>query len=473
MKRELLFSITSLYLVSPILGAEPKKPNIILFNMDDMGYGDMSITGAQNYRTPNMDKLAHDGMLFTQFYSAAPISTASRAGLMTGCYPPRVDVTGIYEAESKMGLNPNEEIIPEVLKKSGYKSLMVGKWHLGDAPQFMPPQQGFDEFFGLAYSNDKWPYNLAKLGDNNPKVTKEEPPMVLFEGNKQFENVKTRLQLNMLTTQYTERTVSFIQQNKNIPFFIYVAHSMPHVPLGVSTKFAGKSEQGLYGDVMMELDWSVGEILKAVENAGLTENTLIIITSDNGAWIAFGDNAGSPNGMDGGKFTVSEGGHRAPCFMKWPAVIPAGSVCNKLSSAIDLLPTFANIAHAELPPLKIDGVNILPLMKGEATANPRTIFLYNSFQAIRNTRFKYLPADAAYKSFVGFVPADFGGGGNPVILNKPAELYDMTNDPGERNNVILQYPLSADSLKTSMAAFSAEFKNIKCPGFRASGKLEK
>jgi arylsulfatase len=159
--------------------------------------------------------------------------------------------------------------------------------------------------------------------------------------------------------------------------------------------------------------------------------------------------------------------------MKWPAVIPAGSVCNKLSSAIDLLPTFANIAHAELPAQKIDGVNILPLMKGYETANPRTIFLYNSFQAIRNSRFKYIPADAAYKSFVGFVPGDFGGGGNPVILNKPAELYDMNNDPGERNNVILQYPLSADSLKTSMAAFVAEFKNFKCPGFRASGKLEK
>lgn len=471
MNSKLLISIAGLALAASPTHAATKSPNVIIFYMDDMGYGDMTITGAINYRTPNLDRLAHDGVLFTQYYSPAAICSASRIGLLTGCYPVRVGLTGVLFPNSTKGLNPEEEIIPEVLKKKSYTTCMIGKWHLGDAPQFMPPQQGFDEYYGLPYSNDMWPYGNAKRGDKNPAITRKDPPLWLYDGNKKVQEIKTADDMDMLTTQYTERAVSFIKVNKTKPFFMYIAHAMPHIPLAVSPKFQGKSEQGEYGDVMMEIDWSVGEIVKALKETGATNNTLIIFTSDNGPWISFGDHAGSSGALREGKFTTFEGGHRVPCIMKWPDVIPEGLVCNRLASSVDILPTLADITGAKLPKNKIDGISLLPLLEGDIKAEPRKIFLYNEFKAIRNSRFK-LVMPQKYKSSVGALPGDGGKGSKGVDAETDYALYDLRRDPGERYNVIEKYPEVAESLKKAMKEYQSELgKNG--PGVRPAGSLSK
>ena len=430
---------------------KPQNPNIILIFMDDLGYGDLSCYGATQYKTPNLDKMASQGVRFTSFLSAQAVCSASRAGIMTGCYPNRVGISGALMPDAKIGLNPSEETIAEVLKKRNYKTAAIGKWHLGYQPEFLPMQQGFDDYLGLPYSNDMWPVNF----DGKPAVENSNkaryPALPLIDGNDKIREIRTLDDQSELTTLYTGRAVRFIDANKKNPFFIYLAHSMTHIPLAVSSKFKGKSEQGLYGDVMMEIDWSVGEIMKALDKNGLTKNTLIIFTSDNGPWLNFGNHAGSNGGLREGKGTSFEGGQRVVCLMKWPKKIQSGTICNKLASTIDILPTLAAITNSALPEKKIDGVNILPLLMGDENANPRQSFLYyyrkNSLEAVRKGDWKLVFAHPG-RTYIGFKPGvdGFPGGTNENFAYEEG-LYDLRRDPGERFDVKEYYPEVVAELK--------------------------
>lgn len=409
--------------------------NIILINLDDVGFGDFSCNGAYGYTTPNIDALASKGMRFTHFLAGQPISGASRAGLLTGCYPNRIGFAGAPGPSSKYGIHPEEMTMGELLKQKGYATAIFGKWHLGDAHQFLPLQNGFDEYYGLPYSNDMWPYHPQQGEVFNF------PDLPTFNGNK---IIGYNTDQSQFTTDYTTRAVSFIMKNKKKPFFLYLAHSMPHVPLAVSNKFKGKSEQGLFGDVMMEIDWSVGEILKTLQKEGLEDNTLVIITSDNGPWANYGNHAGSAGGLREAKATTFDGGNRIPCIMYWKGHIKPGSICNKLASNIDLFPTFAEITGAPLPERKIDGVSILPLIEGKEGVNPRESFVYyynqNDLEAVTDGEFK-LVFPHKYVTYGAYEPGNDGQPGKLTNLDilKP-ELYDLRRDPGERYNVISQYP---------------------------------
>lgn len=419
--------------------------NFVLINLDDAGLGDFSYAGVLGYKTPNIDRLVLDGMQLTNFYAVQPISGASRAGLLTGCYPNRIGFSHAPNPGCPYGISDQEETIAEVLKKRSYATAIFGKWHLGDAEKFLPLQHGFDEWYGLPYSNDMWPYH--------PKW--KFPDLPTYEGNK---IIGYNLDQTSLTTDYTDRSVKFIRENRDNPFFLYLAHSMPHVPLAVSDKFKGKSKQGLYGDVMMELDWSVGKVLQTLEELGLDKNTLIIFTSDNGPWIAYGNHAGSTAGLREAKATTFNGGLRVPMIAYWKGTIPAGTICERLVSNIDVLPTFAEIAKAPLPKHKIDGISITPLLRDPDTTPIReTLCLYyqtNSLEAV---------TDGTYKLIF---PHDYLGYGSPGNDGQPGEmveckiteneLYDMRRDPGERYNILAQHPEVAEKLATAASACRAE-----------------
>ncbi len=419
-------------------------PNIILIFMDDLGYGDLSCYGALQYRTPHLDKLASEGVRFTNFLAAQAVCSASRAALMTGCYPNRVGISGALFPNAKVGLNPDETTIAELLKEKGYATGMFGKWHLGDRPEFLPIRQGFDEYVGLPYSNDMWPvgYDGKPTADTNRR--KRNPFLPLLHNSDTLQEIKTLDDQAKLTGIYTDRAVSFIKKHKKEPFFVYLPHSMPHVPIAASAKFKGKSKQGTYGDVLMEIDWSVGEIMKTLKENGLDKNTVVIFTSDNGPWLNFGNHAGSSGGLREGKGTSFEGGQRVPCIVRWNGVTPAGTVCNKLTSTIDLLPTIANICGTKLPEKKIDGVDILPLLKGDMEATPRKYFYYyyrrNNLEAVRRDDWKLvLPHEG--RSYEGQVPGNDGFPGK-APENHPFSLalYDLRRDPAERYDVKEVYP---------------------------------
>ena len=431
---------------------QKQSPNIVLIFTDDMGYGDLGTFGATQFQTPNLDRLASEGMRFTNFYVSQAVCSASRASLLTGCYSNRVGINGALNPHAKIGLNPEEETIADVLKSENYATGMVGKWHLGHLRQFLPLQQGFDEYLGILYSNDMWPlyYDNTRNVPPSHKRKNTYPELPLIKGNELYRELKSIEDQNEITTVYTEAAVDFIRRKHDDPFFLYVAHSMPHVPLAVSDKFKGKSEQGLYGDVMMEIDWSVGEILNALDEYGVAENTLVIFTSDNGPWLCFGDHAGSAGGLREGKGTSYEGGQRVPCIMKWPGVIPESTICNKLSSTIDVLPTLAEITGATMPKAKIDGVNILPLLKGEQDADPRRVLYYyygnNQLEAVRKDNWKLVfPHD--HRSYVGDEPGQNGLPGPTHTATSGLELYDLRRDPGEQYDVSAFYPEKISELQ--------------------------
>ena len=445
--------------------------NFIIINLDDVGYGDFSYNGAYGYKTPNIDRMAAEGVRFTHFLAAQPISGASRAGLLTGCYPNRIGFAGAPGPDSDYGISPDEMTIGELLKQKGYSTAVFGKWHLGDARQFLPLQNGFDEYYGLPYSNDMWPFHPQQGEVFNF------PDLPTFEGN---EIVGYNTDQSQFTTDYTNRTINFIKKNKNKPFFIYLAHSMPHVPLAVSDKFKGKSEQGLFGDVMMELDWSVGEVLKALREQGLEENTLVVLISDNGPWANYGNHAGSAGGLREAKATTFDGGNRIPCVMYWKGTVQPGTTCNKLASNIDLLPTLAELSGAPLPQRKIDGISIVPLIKGEKETNPRESFVYyfhkNDLEAVTDGKFK-LVFPHKYVTYGAYAPGNDGQPGNLTNLElKKAEMYDLRRDPGERYDVISQYPEEAallmkiaDDMRKDLGD---NLTRVKGQGRREPGKLK-
>ncbi len=407
------------------------KPNVIIIFCDDVGYADVGVFGAKGYKTPHLDRMAAEGVKFTDFYAAAPSCTPSRAALMTGCYPQRVSLPNVIGPSAKVGISSGEQTIAEVLKPLGYATACYGKWHLGHQPKFLPMRHGFDDYFGLPYSNDMWPKH---------PTSDRYPDLPLIEGERAIEYNPDQTQL---TTWYTERSVRFIEKNKDRPFFLYLPHSMAHVPLFVSDKFKGKSEQGLYGDVMMEIDWSAGQILSTLKRLGIDKKTLVIFSSDNGPWLSYGDHAGLAKPLREGKGTTFDGGQRESTIMRWPGRIPAGTVCKEPAATIDILPTVAKLTGATLPAHTIDGKDIWPLMSGKpGVKSPHEAFFYYrgyALEAVRSRKWKlHLPH--SYRTLAG---REGGTGGQPTKYEQgkiDQSLFDLEKDIGEQNDVSAQYP---------------------------------
>ena len=429
--------------------ASPAPPNIVIIFCDDLGYADIGKFGAQGYQTPNLDHLADEGAIFRNFHVPQPICSASRAGLLTGCYPNRIGIHGALGPKAKTGINASEMTLAELVKQRGYATAIFGKWHLGSAPQFLPLRHGFDEYFGLPYSNDMWPLHpdLVKLSPEMAARKRGFPDLALLDGETVARPKVTSEDQNQLTTWYTERAVKFIEKNKSQPFLLYLAHSMPHVPLGVSDKFRGKTKRGLYGDVIEEIDWSVGQVLAALKTNGLAENTWVIFTSDNGPWLSYGNHAGSAQPLREGKLTSWEGGTRVPCLMRWPGKIPAGTDTGDMLMTIDLFPTIAKLIGAKLPDHTIDGRDVWPIISRQPGAkNPHAAYWFyyevNQLQAVTtgDGRWK-LQLPQTYRTMAGQDPGRDGVPAEYVNRKiKTAELYDLANDIGETIDVSAKYP---------------------------------
>lgn len=434
-----LLLIAAIGQLPPSVLSAKRPPNFVIILADDLGYADIGSFGATGYATPNLDRMAREGLRLTNFYAAQAVCSASRAALLTGCYPNRIGIRGALDHTAKYGLNDFEKTIAEVLKPRGYATAIYGKWHLGHYPQFLPTHHGFDEYFGLPYSNDMWP--------KHPLNKNYYPDLPLIEGDRV---IKLDPDQSQLTTWYTERAVNFIDRHRDKPFFLYVPHSMPHVPLFVSDKFKGKTARGLYGDVIEELDWSVGQILAALKRNGLDDRTLVIFTSDNGPWREYGDHAGSTGPLRGSKGTAFEGGMREPFIARWPKRIPAGSTAHRPAMTIDLLPTIAALAETSLPKDRmIDGRNIWPLLSGtKVAADPHdALYFYwgAELHAVRSGRWKlHLPHP--YRD----VPEQ-GSGGLPGKTQQGRiglALYDLDKDISESTDVAGEHPDVVQKLMT-------------------------
>lgn len=434
-----------------------ETPNVIIMFCDDMGYADIGPFGAKGYETPNLDRLAAEGMAFTDFHVGQSFCSPSRATLMTGCYPLRVGIPGNFGPSSKTGLNPDETTIAEVLKQKGYATAMYGKWHLGHLPKFLPTSQGFDEWFGIPYSNDMWPYH--------PDPRYNFPDLPLMEGEQVLNPAIQPKEQVQLTTWFTERAVSFIEKNRERPFFIYLPHPMPHVPLYASSKYLGKTDT-IYGDVISEIDWSVGEILSALERVGIDDNTLFVFTSDNGPWLLYGNHGGSAGPLREGKGTRFEGGFRVPCVMRWPEKIPGGSICSELAGSMDLMPTLAAVIGARLPEDRIiDGRDIRPLMYGESGARPpHEAFYYFSpdgLVGVRSGKWKML---YPHTYSVPSRPGIDGMHGQYESRSIELALFDLASDVGEKNNVANQYPEVIAQLESLAEAARRDIGSRTEPG---------
>jgi arylsulfatase len=436
-----------LFLIISIAGQAQQKsstPNIVLIFMDDMGYGDLSCYGALDINTPNIDQLASEGIRFTNFLSSQAVCSASRASIMTGCYANRVGISGALFPGSKVGLASDEMTMAELLKQKNYATAIYGKWHLGDAKQFLPLQQGFDEYLGIPYSNDMWPVNYDGTPADSSSSKSKLPQLPLIKNNDKWMEIKTLEDQSTLTERYTTAAEAFIKKNKNNPFFLYLPHSMPHVPINASPAFRGKSKQGLYGDVIQEIDASVGRILKTIKENGLDNNTIVIFTSDNGPWINYGNHAGSTGGLREGKGTSFEGGQRVPGIIRWKGTIQPNVVSNQLASTIDLFPTIAAITKTSLPNKKIDGVSILPILQGDKNVTPRKNFLYyyrkNSLEAVRIDNWKLVFAHPS-RSYLNQLPGMNGYPGKaPEDVEMPLALYDLRRDPAENYDIKDMHP---------------------------------
>jgi arylsulfatase A len=448
LQRGALFAACMMPLLSSNAAAQDRQssPNIVIIFCDDLGYADIGPFGAKAYPTPNLDRMAKEGIKLTNFHVSQAVCSASRAALMTGCYNNRIGIHGALGPGAQVGINSSEMTMAELLKQKGYTTGIAGKWHLGDAKQFLPIHHGFDEYLGLPYSNDMWPYHPAQvnLTEQQKKKRKGYPPLPLIEGDQIIDPEVTAEDQTQLTTRYTERAVQFIKKNKDKPFFFYLPHAMVHVPLYVSDKFKGKSSAGLFGDVMMEVDWSVGEIMKALDESGISKDTLLIFTSDNGPWLSYGDHAGSAGPLREGKGTTWEGGVRVPFLARWPGKIPAGSECREPAMTIDLFATFAKLTGAPLPQHKIDGMDIWPLLSGDPKArSPQTAYrIYyaqNELQAIICGQWK-LVLPHTYRS-LGGKPGGAGGKPAPYVATKTElQLFDLFAEPGEKTDVAAKHP---------------------------------
>ncbi len=463
--------------------AEEKKPapNVVIVFTDDQGYQDLSCFGSPNIYTPHLDQIAADGLRLTNFYAAQAVCSASRAALLTGCYPNRIGIKGALFPQSKIGINPMETTLAEMLQEQGYKTGIFGKWHLGHLPKFLPNNHGFDEFMGIPYSNDMWPvdYEGNQVDKNHPKA-KRYPQLPFFKNFEVVKEIKTLEDQAQLTTELTEAAVDFIERNKDTPFFLYVPHPMPHTPIAVSDKFKGKSGQGRYGDVIMEIDWSVGQIMNKLKEHQLDKNTIFIFTSDNGPWLNFGNHAGSASPLREGKGTAWEGGQREPCVVSYPNGIEGGRVIDTPMMTIDLLPTIAEITGAKLPELKIDGKSVWDIWTGKSNKSPHDAYFFyyksNELHGVRYNGWKlYFPH--TYRSLNG---REGGKDGYPVNYDMneidEIELYDLKNDISESKNVADQHPkivLEIKSLADEMRKkLGDKLLNIKGTENRPAGSVK-
>ena len=444
-----------------------RKPNFIIIFTDDQGYQDLGCYGSPKIKTPRLDQMAAEGMRFTDFYVPSPVCTPSRSALMTGCYPRRIGMENhVLFPTSARGLNPTEITLAEVLKQQGYATMCIGKWHLGHHKPFLPTQQGFDRYFGIPFSNDMWlPANMAYAKD--AKLPEGRTPEDLQAGEKK--NGQVPLMRNErvieypvdqrgLTERYTAEALGFIAAHKDKPFFLYLPHTFPHIPLHTSDRFKGRSARGLYGDVIEAIDWSSGQILDALKAHGMDERTMVIFTSDNGPWLVMGKNGGCALPLRDGKGTTYEGGMREPCIVRWPGKIPAGTVCSEVATTMDLLPTIAKVAGTAAPTDRvIDGKDIWPLLSGRKDAkSPHEAFFYHTsngkLAAVRCGKWKLhiLPPRKAVK-----VPKD-----QPKPKPQPIqpELYDLQADIGENRNVYDEHPEVVARLRKLLADFDAEIK---------------
>ncbi len=447
-----------------------RQPNFVIIFADDLGYADIGSFGATGYQTPNLDRMAADGMRLTSFYVAQAVCSASRAALLTGCYPNRIGIQGALNHTAQHGISADELTIAEVLKTRGYATAIFGKWHLGHHPQFLPVRHGFDEYLGLPYSNDMWPKHPSAAPGYYPDLP-------LIEGEK---TIKLMPDQTQLTTWYTERAVKFIEKNKDKPFFLYLPHAMPHVPLFVSDKFRGKTERGIYGDVIAEIDWSVGQVLDTLKRLKLDRDTLVIFTSDNGPWLSYGDHAGSARPLRAGKGTAFDGGVRVPFIARWPGKIPPGTVNSSPSMTIDLLPTIAKLADARVPKDRIiDGLDIWPLLSERRSTQSTHDALYfywgRELHAIRSGKWKlHLP-----HSWTDVVePGNGGKPGRAVRQEIGLALFDLESEIGEMTNVADQNPEVVKKLMALVeraredlgdALVNREGKNVRQPGKLVAG----
>lgn len=406
-------------------------PNVVIIFTDDLGYADLGCFGAEQLSTPHLDRMAAEGVRFTDFYVAQAVCGASRAALLSGCYPNRIGLTGAPDHRARHGIHPDEQLLPELMREQAYATAIFGKWHLGHLEPFLPLQHGFDEYFGLPYSNDMWPHH--------PTAGHIYPPLPLIEGNRV---IATNPDQTQLTTWYTERTVDFIRRHRDQPFFVYLAHSMPHVPLFVSDKHRDQSPEGLFGDVVAEIDWSVGQVLQTLQELEIDRQTLVIFTSDNGPWLSYGNHAGSAGPLREGKGTTWEGGVRVPFIARWPGKIPEGTTSRHLATAMDLVPTICGITGAPLPKRKIDGLDLTRSLLEPETSEPvRSEFFYywgHELQAVRLGDWK-LHFPHTYRSLQG----EPGRDGLPDGYRQAEcglELYHLAEDPGESNDLAEERP---------------------------------
>ena len=469
-----LLSAAAVFLAAlPAAAEEPRKPNFIVIFADDQGWGDLGVYGHPDIRTPHIDRMAREGIRFTSFY-AAPFCGPSRAALMTGSYPPRASLAFNHGPKETTGIHPGEITVAELLKAQGYATMMIGKWHLGDAPPFLPHRHGFDRWFGIPFSNDMWRYHplmpVREPEDERMVSARERADFTGYAGRGGYydlekgqgfphplplmaddEVVGYDPDQRKLTTLYTRKAIEFIESAKDGPFFLYLPHAMPHVPLFVSNNRWGRSLRGRYGDVIEEIDESVGRILDKLDDLGIAEDTLIVYTSDNGPWLEYGIDAGSAGPFNRGKATTWEGGMRVPGIFRMKGKIPAGRVTSAVAANMDILPTFAALAGAELPSDRVlDGRNLWPLLSGASEQSPHAYFYFFAgsgrdrpprLEAVRRGRYKLR------------LDADFGA----------VALFDLYADAGEKFDIRARHPQLVEKLTAQAKSFVEELKRNTRP----------
>ena len=441
---------------APYAAAQPAKTNIIIILIDDMGYGDIGPYGATKQRTPHLDRMAREGMKLTSFY-AGPVCSVSRAQLLTGCYGARVSVPGVYFPGGKEGLNPAEHTIAERLHEHGYATMCIGKWHVGDQPEFMPTRQGFDHYFGIPYSNDMQK-NAAANGELVVPLVRDDKVQELLTDEAQ----------NRIEERYTNEALAFIRASKDQPFLLYLAHTAVHTPIHPGAAFAGKSSNGRFGDWVEEVDWSVGRVLDTLRELNLDERTLVVFTSDNGPWLAKGTDGGSAKPLRGGKGSTWEGGVRVPTIARWPGSIAPGSVCAAVTGTIDLLPTAVTLAGGTVPtdPV-IDGRDISPLLLGKTTRSPREAhyyFQHYKLEAVRHGPWKLALAPQL---------ETMGKRAQPDADATAPRLYNLDTDIGELTNLADQHPDIVGQLQTLATKMNGEIGGRNPTARRPPGVVAK
>ena len=444
-----ILAVAAFGVAAPLTAAD-RPPNIVILLADDLGYADVGCFGAKNIRTPNLNRMAAEGTRLTNFCVSQAVCTASRSSLLTGCYANRVGMAGALNHESRVGISPDETLLPELLKAKGYATAIYGKWHLGHRPKFLPTRRGFDEWAGIPYSNDNGPLH---------PVVRTIPPLPWYENDTV---TGTDPDQSTFTKTFTDRAVRFIEANKDRPFFLYVPHVMPHVPIFASDRFKGKSSRGVYGDTVEELDWGIGEVLAAIHKNGLDDRTIVVFFSDNGPFLSYGSHAGRAEPLREGKLTAYEGGVRVPAIVRWPGKVPAGRTSGELLTSMDLMPTLCKLAGADLPKKPIDGKDAGPFLFGQAKSPREVFYLYSGdeLHAVRAGKWKlhvpheYLTVDGPPgeggkpANFVNLKPASMAMSGLRGIASRHGyavkstgqELYDLDADPGEATDVSAANP---------------------------------